>query len=116
MGVRYQGQFGPVRLGVYAAYETAGKESGPFVAANSLPIYAPGATALAQATAAAAHPNNYRLSAGNVFAYDNLSFISAATYATLTTGVGDITASFDYIGGALNGQLAICLLYTSRCV
>jgi len=107
VGARYQGVFGPVKMGIYAAYETAGKESGPFVAAGSLPVYAPGPTALAQATAAALHPNNYRLSAGNVFAYDNLSFVSAAAYATLTTGLGDVTASIDYIGGALNGQLAM---------
>jgi len=39
--------------------------------------------------------------------FDNLSFVSAATYVNYDTGVGQVTWSFDYIGGALNGQLAM---------
>jgi hypothetical protein len=84
VGARWQGTFGPVGLGAYAVYETAGKESYFGPAINS---------------GGAAH------TAGN--RYDNLSFVSAAAYATLTTGIGSITYSFDYIGGALNGQLAM---------
>jgi hypothetical protein len=90
VGARWQGSFGPVDLGAYAVYETAGKEqfSG---AANTLGPN--GAYAVGAATGA--------------FRYDNLSFVSAAAYSTFHTGVGSFTLSFDYIGGALNGQLAM---------
>lgn len=86
-GVRYQGVFGPVGIGAYAMYETAGKES----------VTSPGGGAVSFA----------RNGAGT--AYDNLSFIQAASYVALTTGVGKFTLSGDYIGGALNnsGQLAM---------
>jgi hypothetical protein len=39
--------------------------------------------------------------------YDNLSFLETAGYVTLDTGVGKVSASVDWIGGALNGQLAM---------
>ena len=86
VGARWQGTFGPVQGGVMAVYETAGKESvfGPKLASGG-----PGKTL------------------GNT--YDNLSFVDAATYWTLDTGIGNevTAASFDWIGGALNGQLAM---------
>ncbi len=82
VGARWQGTVGPVALGVYAFYETAAKESvfGPAVA-------------------------SFHGVSGNKF--DNLSFISAAGYATVDTGMGQVTWAVDYIGGALNGQLAM---------
>jgi hypothetical protein len=92
VGARWQGSLGPVDLGVYAVYETAGKEqlSGPATGT----LAAPGSAA--------------RIGGANgAFRYDNLSFVSAATFATLNTGVGSFTWAFDYIGGALNGQLAM---------
>jgi len=67
-----------------AVYETAGKES---VFGTKLASGGPAKTL------------------GNQ--YDNLSFVEAATYWTLDTGVGKVTAAFDWIGGALNGQLAM---------
>lgn len=39
--------------------------------------------------------------------YDNLSFVNAALYVNYDTGFGVITPAFDYIGGALNGQLTM---------
>jgi hypothetical protein len=83
VGARYQGNFGPVAVGAYAVYETAGKES--FFGAPA--SFARG------------------LAAGNRF--DNMSFVSAAAYVTVDTGIGRLTYSIDYIGGALNGQLAM---------
>ena len=83
VGGRYQGVFGPVAVGAYAFYETAGKES------------------VLAAPASFARGNG----AGNQF--DNLSFVSAAAFVTIDTGMGKITPAVDYIGGALNGQLAM---------
>ena len=84
VGARWQGTFGPVQTGLMAVYETAGKES----------VYG-----------AALHSGGAAKTLGNV--YDNLSFVEAAGYATLDTGVGKITYAIDWIGGALNGQLAM---------
>ena len=82
VGARWQGTIGPVALGAYAFYETAGKQT----------VYAV--------------PTSFgRGATGNRF--DNLSFVAAAAYATLDTGVGTVTAAVDYIGGALNGQLSM---------
>jgi hypothetical protein len=82
VGARWQGTFGPVQAGLMAVYETAGKET--FYGA----------------------PVGFgRGLSGNKF--DNLSFVEAAGYATLDTGIGKITASVDYNGGAINGQLAM---------
>jgi len=86
-GVRYQGTIGPVNLGAYAVYETAGKES------TTNTIAAGGAGYVAGATAT------------NLLRYDNLSFVNAAVKIEVPS-VG-VTWSFDYIGGALNGQLAM---------
>ncbi len=83
VGARYQGTFGPVSLGAYAFYEAAAKES-VFGPSNSFARNNPG---------------------GNKF--DNLSFLSTAGYVTVDTGVGTVTWAIDYIGGALNGQLAM---------
>ena len=82
VGARWQGTFGPVNVGAYVFYETAGKESvfGPAVSSGQ------GVT-------------------GN--RYDNLSFIAAAAYVTVDTGFGQVTWAGDYIGGAVNGQLAM---------
>ncbi len=84
VGARWQGTFGPVTGGLMAVYETAGKES----------VYG-----VAIPAGGAAH------AAGNK--YDNLSFVEAAGYATVDTGFGQVTAAVDWIGGALNGQLAM---------
>jgi predicted porin len=85
VGARYQGDFGAVKFGAFGVYETAGKESGPFVAATAL------APAARRATAVTG------------FRYDNLSFFNAAAYASFA----GFTISGDWIGGALNGQLAM---------
>jgi hypothetical protein len=84
VGARYQGTFGPVGVGAYVVYETAGKESffGPAINSGGVGRVA-----------------------GN--RYDNLSFVAAAAYASMTLGSGSLTYSIDYIGGALNGQLAM---------
>lgn len=83
-GARWQGTFGPMQAGLMAVYETAAKESvfGPAIKSGG---------------------------AGKILgnAYDNLSFVEAAGYATLDTGIGKMTYSVDWIGGALNGQLAM---------
>ena len=82
VGARYQGVFGPLAVGAYAFYETAGKESffGPAVS------FGRGVT-------------------GNKF--DNLSFVNAGLYTTFDTGMGKLTAAAAYNGGAVNGQLAM---------
>jgi len=82
VGARWQGTFGPVGVGVYAVYETAGKET----------YFGPAS-------------NNGFGFLGTT--YDNLSFVNAAGYVRVNTPVGLITASADYIGGAVNGQLAM---------
>jgi predicted porin len=83
-GVRYQGVFGPVIVGAYAMFETAGKEDffGPAVA-NGGPEHV----------------------SGNE--YDNLSFGEYAGYIGTDTPIGRFVYSADYIGGALNGQLSM---------
>ena len=86
VGARWQGSFGPVDLGVYAFYETAGKESFNGVATSPVKGVIGNAATLK---------------------YDNLSFISAAGYMTVNLPVGSVTYSADYIGGRLNGQLAM---------
>jgi len=86
-GVRYQGPIGPVNFGAFAVYETAGKESTTNgISAGGLG-YVGGATAT------------------NLLRYDNLSFVEAAVKVEVPS-VG-VTWSFDYIGGALNGQLSM---------
>ena len=84
VGVRYQGTVGPVNLGTFVVYETAGKVSNPG-----------GGTILAGLNT---------VNAGAI-RYDNLSFVNAAVKVEVPS-VG-VTWAFDYIGGALNGQLAM---------
>ena len=84
VGARYQGKFGPVSVGVYGFYETAGKET----------VFGP---SIQSGGAAKVGGNRY----------DNLSFVSAATYVSVDTPVGQFTGAFDYIGGAINGQLGM---------
>jgi len=84
VGARWQGQFGPLQTGLMAVWETAAKESvlGPAIRSGG-----PGKVL------------------GN--RYDNLNFVEAAGYAALDTAIGRFTGSLDWIGGALNGQVAM---------
>jgi len=86
-GLRYQGTFGPVNLGAFAVYETAGKES------------TPGGGLIATGNAASLAAN------AGALRYDNLSFVNAA-FKVEVPSIG-LTYAIDYIGGALNGQLAM---------
>ena len=88
VGARYQGTFGGVNVGAFAVYETAGKEqiNGGGIAAGG-PGYVAGVTSNA------------------VMRYDNLNFVNAALKVEVPS-VG-LTWAIDYIGGALNGQLAM---------
>lgn len=88
VGARYQGTFGGVNVGAFAVYETAGKEqiNGGGIAAGG-PGYVAGATSTA------------------LMRYDNLNFVNAALKVEVPS-VG-LTWAIDYIGGALNGQLAM---------
>ncbi len=81
-GGRYQGVFGPVSVGAYGVYETAGKES--FFGAPS---------------------NNGFGALGT--RYDNLSFVSAGTYLNYASPIGAFSAGVTYIGGAVNGQVTM---------
>ncbi len=81
IGLRYQHSFGPVDLKAFGFYETAGKES-----LSTTGYFAPSRTATV---------TNLR--------YDNLSFYTAGLAVTAY----DVTAAADYIGGAVNGQLAM---------
>jgi hypothetical protein len=80
-GLRYQRTFGPVDMKAYGFYETAGKE-GLTTTAFTLPSPTGSATTLR---------------------YDNLSFYKAGVAVT----AANITAAVDYIGGAVNGALAM---------
>jgi len=84
IGLRYQGIFGPVIVGAYAMFETAGKED--FFGA---PV----------ANGGPGHVS------GNQ--YDNLKFGQYAGYIGTDTPIGRFVYAADYIGGALNGQLAM---------
>ena len=80
-GIRFQQLFGSIDVKTYGFYETAGKE-----------ILTTGAYARPSPTASAL-----------ALRYDNLSFFKigiAVTFANVTT-------SIDYIGGAVNGTLAM---------
>jgi len=86
VGGRYQGSFGGVDVKFMAAYGTAGKASiagGGFTADGS-------AAQRALTTVAG-------------FKYDNLSYYTAATAITFA----GFTLAADYMGGAINGQLAM---------
>ena len=83
-GVRYQGTFGGVGVQAMAVYETAGKES----------IAGGGVVATGPATFG---------TASTALKYDNLSFATAA----VAVSYAGFTVAADYIGGAVNGQLAM---------
>ncbi|MSP03553.1 MAG: hypothetical protein EXR07_21315 [Acetobacteraceae bacterium] len=85
VGARWQGAMGPVALGIYGLYETASKES----FTGGAPTLSGGAQRVT----------------GN--RYDNLSFVSIGAYGVLNSGIGAITASLTYQGGAVNNQLAM---------
>jgi hypothetical protein len=80
VGLRYQANFGKVNFKTYGFYETAGKES-----LTTTAFVKPSPTASLTA-----------------LRYDNLSFFKAGIAVTAF----DVTAAVDYIGGAVNGQLA----------
>ncbi len=84
-GLRFQQAFGAVDLKAYGFYETASKENLTVGA-----YLAPGL-----ATRSAGAVTNIR--------YDNLSFYKAGLAVTAL----NVTAAVDYIGGAVNGQLAM---------
>jgi hypothetical protein len=86
-GLRYQQAFGAVDAKVYAFGETASKENlttGPYFTAAQARADTAGATA-------------------NTIRYDNLGFYKAGTAITFA----NFTVALDYIGGAVNGQLAM---------
>ena len=76
VGVRYQGIFGPVSVGAYGFYEHAAVEH-----------YYGAAPAVGKDTAGT---------------YDPLNWYQFAVYGKLATGVGNFTASADYVGGAIS--------------
>ncbi len=84
-GIRYQQTFGFVDFKAYGFYETANKED--------LTTTAYITPAVARATGAGA----------TTLRYDNLNFYKAGIAVTAF----NITAAADYIGGAVNGQLAM---------
>jgi hypothetical protein len=85
VGARYQGDFSGVGLKGMVVYETAAREN-----LKSGIYTTPGTTAALAASSSSFH-------------YDNLNFVNAAA-AVQFAGV---TVAADYIGGALNGQLAM---------
>ena len=92
LGLRYQQTFGPVDFKVYGFWETAGKEN------LTTSAYATTAQARVGATIAPGVTG----SAQNVH-YDNLNFYKAGAAVTAF----NLTAAIDYIGGKINGQLAM---------
>ena len=100
IGARYQHNFGAADLKLYGFYEAAGKET----------LTTTGYSTVAAARAGAAGGTAlYKNGAAGVVAsaqtlpYDNLSFYKAG--AALTAF--NTTIAADYIGGAVNGQLAM---------
>ena len=87
VGARYQGTFGPVNVGAYAVYETAGKES------------IPGGGAIQIGDSASLARN------AGAMKYDNLSFVNAGLFVAVPSA--GLTWAIDYNGGAVNGQLAM---------
>lgn len=84
VGVRYQHAFGPVDFKAYGFYETAGREN-----LTTTPYITPAA---ARAGGAATS-----------LRYDDLNFYKAGVAFT----AANITVAADYIGGSVNGQLAM---------
>jgi len=87
VGLRFQQAFGPVDFKAYGLYETAGKES-----LTTSAYFTP-----AQARAGVAGASSQTLR------YDNLNFYKAGVAVTAAS----ITLAADYIGGRVNGQLAM---------
>jgi hypothetical protein len=91
-GLRFQQTFGPVDVKAYGFYEISGKENlttSPYATPAQARVgatIAPGVTAGAQ---------NVR--------YDSLNFYKAGLAVTFA----NFTVAADYIGGAVNGQLAL---------
>jgi hypothetical protein len=91
VGLRYQQAFGPVDFKVYGYYSTAGKESlttSPY----ATPAQARAGTLVGGVAASA-----------QTLRYDNLSFYKAGVAVTAM----NVTLAADYIGGRVNGQLAM---------
>ena len=85
VGARYQGSFGGVDVKGMVVYETAGKET---IAGGGLVLNGNAAS---------------RAAGAGTVKYDNLSFVNAAAAVSFA----GFTVAADYIGGALNGQLAM---------
>jgi hypothetical protein len=91
VGLRYQQTFGPVDVKGYGFYETAGKEdltTSPY----ATPAQARAGTIVGGVVASA-----------QTLRYDNLSFYQAGLAIT----AANLTLAADYIGGRVNGQLAM---------
>jgi hypothetical protein len=111
-GVRYQGKFGGVAVKAFGVYETAGKESiagGGYAANGVLGNVASGGVISAPKGGGAAVGSALVAGTGQLGAgaaglkYDNLSFFNAGAAVTFS----GLTFAANYIGGALNGQLAM---------
>jgi hypothetical protein len=97
VGLRYQQNFGVVDFKAYGFYETAGKEN---LTTNAF-------ATTAQARVGAALPgingNAATTASAQNVRYDNLNFYKGGVAITAF----NVTAAADYIGGAINGQLAM---------
>jgi len=93
VGLRYQNTFGPVDFKLYGFYETSGREQ-----LTTSPYETP-----AQARGAAPLPAGAPSASSQFQRYDNLSFYKAGVAVTAL----NFTAAADYIGGRVNGQLAL---------
>ncbi|MBV9249990.1 MAG: porin [Acetobacteraceae bacterium] len=84
VGLRYQGKFGDIGLLAYGVYEFSGhaKYDGPFIPAGSVAALA---------------------TSGGTGRFDNLSAKNAGVAVTFA----GITVGGNYMGGAVNGQLAL---------
>jgi Gram-negative porin len=93
VGLRFQQTFGAVDFKVYGFYETAGKES----------LTSGGVSAVSGGPYASAAQVRTGVSGASTstMRYDNLNFYKGGTAITAF----NTTFAFDYIGGAVNGQL-----------
>ena len=91
VGLRYQQAFGAVDFKAYGFYETAGKEN-LTTSAYATPAQARAGTLVGGVAASA-----------QTLRYDNLNFYKAGVAVTAFS----LTAAVDYIGGNVNGQLAM---------
>ena len=95
LGLRYQQTFGPVDFKTYGFYETAGKEDLTTSATGYL-------TPLQARTTGVAAPGGAP-STTAALRYDNLNFYKAGLAVTAY----NVTLAADYIGGDVNGALAM---------